>query len=235
MRPECSLGSPRVFFCAFFETRSAGDDQVQARIHLARRLRARSQPPQQDEGQGVRGLPDARGAPDLGLRRQLDAPGGGHNSDCLLKPVAIFPDPARANGALVMCEVLLPDGTPHPSNSRATIPDDPGHVVRLRAGVLPLSGRRAARLPARRASRRRRASTTPASATRTSATSPARSSTRTSTSASRRASSTRASTPRWRRASGSSRSSARARSAPPTRCGSPGICSCGSASGTAST
>ena len=24
-----------------------------------------------------------------------------------------------------MCEVLLPDGTPHPSNSRATIPDDP--------------------------------------------------------------------------------------------------------------
>ncbi len=25
-----------------------------------------------------------------------------------------------------MCEVLLPDATPHPSNSRATIPDDPG-------------------------------------------------------------------------------------------------------------
>jgi glutamine synthetase len=49
----------------------------------------------------------------------------GSNSDCLLQPVAIFPDPARVNGALVMCEVLLPDGTPHPSNSRATIPDDP--------------------------------------------------------------------------------------------------------------
>ena len=43
----------------------------------------------------------------------------------MLQPVALFPDPARANGALVMCEVLLPDGTPHPSNSRATIPDDP--------------------------------------------------------------------------------------------------------------
>ena len=26
---------------------------------------------------------------------------------------------------LVMCEVLLPDGTPHPTNTRATIPDDP--------------------------------------------------------------------------------------------------------------
>src|SRR5580765_3339741 len=50
----------------------------------------------------------------------------GSNSDCLLQPVAVFPDPARVDGALVMCEVLLPDGTPHPSNSRATIPDDPG-------------------------------------------------------------------------------------------------------------
>ncbi|MDX6470587.1 MAG: glutamine synthetase, partial [Gaiellaceae bacterium] len=50
----------------------------------------------------------------------------GSNSDCLLQPAAIFPDPARKDGALVMCEVLLPDGTPHPSNSRATIPDDPG-------------------------------------------------------------------------------------------------------------
>ena len=49
----------------------------------------------------------------------------GSNSDCLLKPVAIFPDPSRSNAALVMCEVLLPDGSPHPSNSRATIPDDP--------------------------------------------------------------------------------------------------------------
>ena len=53
--------------------------------------------------------------------RQAD----GSDSDCVLKPVALFPDPARTNGVLVMCEVLLPDGTPHPSNSRATIPDDP--------------------------------------------------------------------------------------------------------------
>jgi glutamine synthetase len=49
----------------------------------------------------------------------------GSNSDCLLQPVAIYPDPARTNGALVMCEVLLPDGSPHPSNTRATIDDDP--------------------------------------------------------------------------------------------------------------
>ena len=49
----------------------------------------------------------------------------GGSSDCMLQPVASFPDPARTNGLLVMCEVLMPDGTPHPSNSRATIPDDP--------------------------------------------------------------------------------------------------------------
>jgi glutamine synthetase len=50
----------------------------------------------------------------------------GHDSDRLLKPVASFPDPARVDGMLVMCEVLMPDETPHPSNSRARIPDDPG-------------------------------------------------------------------------------------------------------------
>ena len=49
----------------------------------------------------------------------------GDDSDRLLEPVAIFPDPARENGALVMCEVLNPDGTPHESNSRAVIPYDP--------------------------------------------------------------------------------------------------------------
>ena len=32
----------------------------------------------------------------------------------------------RKNGVLVMCEVMMPDGkTPHPSNSRASILDDP--------------------------------------------------------------------------------------------------------------
>jgi glutamine synthetase len=50
----------------------------------------------------------------------------GHNSDCILKPVAVYPDAARAEGALVMCEVMLPSGEAHPSNKRATILDDPG-------------------------------------------------------------------------------------------------------------
>src|SRR6201990_1714576 len=51
----------------------------------------------------------------------------GHSSDCVLKPVAVYPDAARTNGALVMCEVMMPDGvTPHASNKRATILDDEG-------------------------------------------------------------------------------------------------------------
>lgn len=48
----------------------------------------------------------------------------GDDSDCLLKPVCVVPDPDRANGYLVMCEVLNADGSPHVSNGRATINDD---------------------------------------------------------------------------------------------------------------
>ena len=50
------------------------------------------------------------------------APGGA--SDCLLKPVAIFPDPGRRDAYLVMTEVLSADGSPHETNGRATIDDD---------------------------------------------------------------------------------------------------------------
>ena len=51
----------------------------------------------------------------------------GHNSDCMLQPVACYPDPTKEKGVLVMCEVMMPDGkTPHPSNGRATIMDDSG-------------------------------------------------------------------------------------------------------------
>ena len=50
------------------------------------------------------------------------APGGA--SDCLLEPVACFPDPGRRDGFLVMTEVNNPDGSPHRTNGRATIHDD---------------------------------------------------------------------------------------------------------------
>ncbi len=50
----------------------------------------------------------------------------GKSSDCVLKPVGVYYDGARTNGAIVLCEVMMPDGTPHPTNMRATILDDPG-------------------------------------------------------------------------------------------------------------
>ena len=45
----------------------------------------------------------------------------GRASDCVLSPVFSCPDPIRGGAhLLVLCEVLLTDMTPHPSNTRAT-------------------------------------------------------------------------------------------------------------------
>ena len=49
----------------------------------------------------------------------------GRSSDCILKPVAFYPDASRKSAYLVLCEVMHPDGTPHPTNMRATAADDP--------------------------------------------------------------------------------------------------------------
>ena len=44
----------------------------------------------------------------------------GSNSDCVLRPVFSCPDPLRGGeNLLVVCEVLLTDFTPHPTNTRA--------------------------------------------------------------------------------------------------------------------
>ena len=46
----------------------------------------------------------------------------GENSDCMLKPVYMVPDPIRGdNSLLVMCEVLNADGTIHASNTRSKL------------------------------------------------------------------------------------------------------------------
>jgi glutamine synthetase len=48
----------------------------------------------------------------------------GSRSDCVLRPVFACPDPIRkGNHKLVMCEVLLPDMTPHSTNTRAACAD----------------------------------------------------------------------------------------------------------------
>ncbi len=43
----------------------------------------------------------------------------GSDSDCVLQPVFVCPDPLRGeNDKLVLCEVLLTDMSPHPTNTR---------------------------------------------------------------------------------------------------------------------
>ena len=50
----------------------------------------------------------------------MQAEGG--DSDCMLKPVKYIPDPIRGgDDLLVMCEVRLPDGSVHESNTRARL------------------------------------------------------------------------------------------------------------------
>ncbi len=43
----------------------------------------------------------------------------------MLKPVAVYPDSTKTNAVLVLNEVMHADGTPHSTNARATILDDP--------------------------------------------------------------------------------------------------------------
>lgn len=46
----------------------------------------------------------------------------GSDSDLILRPVCLVEDPITGVGNhLVMCEVMLPDGTPHPTNTRAKL------------------------------------------------------------------------------------------------------------------
>ncbi|MEM7399416.1 MAG: glutamine synthetase beta-grasp domain-containing protein [Pseudomonadota bacterium] len=71
-------------------------------------------------------FPTMEQLPEWGFDGSSTLQADGSNSDCVLKPVRIFEDPSRANGALVLCEVMNPDGTPHESNQRATILDDEG-------------------------------------------------------------------------------------------------------------
>ena len=52
----------------------------------------------------------------------------GNNSDCVLKPVRVYPNPLETNSSIILCEVWNVDDTPHESNTRRlleeTITDD---------------------------------------------------------------------------------------------------------------
>ncbi len=61
----------------------------------------------------------------------------GSRSDCVLQPVLTVADPLRGgDNVLVLCEVLLVDGTPHPSNTRASC----AAAARVYADQEPLFG-----------------------------------------------------------------------------------------------
>ena len=71
-------------------------------------------------------FPDLVDLPEWGFDGSSTEQAEGSDSDCILKPVAVYPDKTNDQQALVMCEVMLPNGDPHPSNTRATILDDEG-------------------------------------------------------------------------------------------------------------
>jgi len=47
----------------------------------------------------------------------------GGSSDCVLKPVRVYPNPLESNSSIVLCEVFNVDDTPHASNTRRLLED----------------------------------------------------------------------------------------------------------------
>jgi glutamine synthetase len=70
-------------------------------------------------------MPPLEKLPNWGFDGSSTQQAEGHASDCVLKPVACYPDTTVKNGMIVLCEVMHADGTPHSTNARATILDDP--------------------------------------------------------------------------------------------------------------
>jgi glutamine synthetase len=67
-------------------------------------------------------LADGKNLPIWGFDGSSTNQAPGSNSDCVLQPVFSCPDPIRGgDNVLVMCEVLLPDMTPHVTNTRAQL------------------------------------------------------------------------------------------------------------------
>ncbi|GAB3204757.1 glutamine synthetase [Marinactinospora thermotolerans] len=82
-------------------------------------------------------LPDGVEPPVWGFDGSSTNQAHGASSDCVLKPVFVCPDPIRGgDNVLVLNEVLLPDMTPHPSNTRVLLTP----VAERFAGQEPIFG-----------------------------------------------------------------------------------------------
>ena len=88
-------------------------------------------------------VPDARGAPDLGLRRQLDPAGRGPRLGLPAQAGRRFPRPGQGERRARHVRGADAGRDAAPEQQPRDDPGRPGHLVRLRAGVLPLPGRRA--------------------------------------------------------------------------------------------
>jgi len=75
--------------------------------------------------------PSLEDIPNWGFDGSSTMQAEGKSSDCVLKPVALYPDATRTDGYIVLAEVMHPDGTPHSTNYRATIENDPDLWVGL--------------------------------------------------------------------------------------------------------
>ena len=67
------------------------------------------------------------GVPIWGFDGSSTEQADGGSSDCVLKPVRVYPNPLESDSSIVLCEVFNVDDTPHQSNTRRlleeTIPD----------------------------------------------------------------------------------------------------------------
>lgn len=65
---------------------------------------------------------DPKDFPDWSYDGSSTGQASGNNSDCIIRPVRVVPDPIRgAPHLLIMTEVLSPDGEPHPTNTRSPL------------------------------------------------------------------------------------------------------------------
>ena len=126
------------------------NDQVQARVYLARRIYADAEFARQDTDQGIRLVSDPRAAPAVGLRRQLDH--AGRRPQLRLRAEAgrglsgrraheRRAGDVRSHDARRQDPACLQQARHHSRRRR--------RLVRLRAGIFLLQGRPSARLPHR--------------------------------------------------------------------------------------
>ena len=66
---------------------------------------------------------DVEGVPIWGFDGSSTEQADGNSSDCVLKPVRVYPNPLEKDSSIVLCEVWNVDDTPHTTNTRRLLED----------------------------------------------------------------------------------------------------------------